>query len=73
MLCLHLLQTCIAYINTLLVEDLLLEDDWKNKLTVEDHRALTALFYSNINPYGTFELDLTKRLMNEKKAARAVA
>jgi hypothetical protein len=24
--------------------------------------ALTALFYAHINPYGTFELDLTKRL-----------
>ena len=28
----------------------------------EDDRALTALFYLNINPYGTFELDLSTRL-----------
>ncbi|MFD8252936.1 hypothetical protein [Streptomyces werraensis] len=25
-------------------------------------RVLTALFWSNINPYGTFRLDMDKRL-----------
>ena len=63
MLCLHLLQTSISYINTLLVEDLLQDEYWRNQLSGEDYRALTALFYLHINPYGTFELDLTKRLM----------
>jgi hypothetical protein len=32
------------------------------KLTDEDRRGLTALFWSNINPYGTFHLDMDKRL-----------
>ncbi|MHC0449744.1 MAG: Tn3 family transposase [Candidatus Lariskella arthropodorum] len=62
MLCLHLLQTCIVYINTLLIEELLEDEYWKNQLTQEDYRALSALFYLHINPYGSFELDLTKRL-----------
>lgn len=30
--------------------------------TEEDRRALTALFWSNINPYGTFRLDMDSRL-----------
>jgi TnpA family transposase len=63
MLCLHLLQTCISYVNTYLVEDLLQDGHWKNQLGEEDYRALTALFYLHINPYGTFDLDLTKRLI----------
>lgn len=62
MLCLHLLQTCISYVNTFFIEDLLQDKHWEKQLSEEDYRALTALFYSHINPYGTFDLDLTKRL-----------
>ncbi len=38
---------------------------WEGKLTQTDRRALTPLIYSHINPYGTFELDLAKRLKIE--------
>ncbi|MFD3373720.1 MULTISPECIES: hypothetical protein [unclassified Streptomyces] len=31
-------------------------------LTDEDRRGLTALFWSNVNPYGTFRLDMDTRL-----------
>ncbi len=73
MLCLHLLQTCIVYINTLLVEDLLQCSNWLNQLGKEDYRALTALFYLHINPYGTFEIDLAKRLQINYPLIRATA
>ena len=63
MLCLHLLQTSISYINTLLIENLFLDEYWWQIFGEEDYRALTALFYSHINPYGSFEVDLTKRLI----------
>ena len=63
MLCLHLLQTSISYINTLLIENLFLDEYWWKLFGEEDYRALTALFYSHINPYGSFEVDLTKRLI----------
>lgn len=33
---------------------------WSGKLTDEDRRGLTALFWSNM--YGTFRLDMDKRL-----------
>ncbi len=62
MLCLQLLQNCISYLNTLLVESLFQAPDWQKQLGKEDYRALNALFYLHINPYGTFELDLSKRL-----------
>ncbi|MBT2417337.1 Tn3 family transposase [Streptomyces sp. ISL-22] len=35
---------------------------WASKLSDEDRRGLTALFWSNVNPYGTFRLDMDKRL-----------
>lgn len=66
MLNLHLLQNCISYINTLLIEELFKDSHWKNRLSEEGYRSLTALFYLNINPYGTFELDLSKRLAIQK-------
>jgi TnpA family transposase len=62
MLCLHLLQTSISYVNTLLIEEILHDEYWLNLLGEEDYRALTALFYLHINPYGSFEVDLAKRL-----------
>ncbi|GAA0279761.1 hypothetical protein GCM10010302_16840 [Streptomyces polychromogenes] len=40
----------------------LVEPTWASRLTDEDRRGLTALFWSNVNPYGTFRLDMDKRL-----------
>ncbi|MFF9512504.1 hypothetical protein ACF1BU_38225 [Streptomyces sp. NPDC014724] len=34
------------------------EPAWASRLGDEDRRGLTALFWSNVNPYGTFRLDL---------------
>ena len=31
-------------------------------MTAEDRRALSALFWSNINPYGEIHLDMARRL-----------
>lgn len=63
MLCLHLLQVCLAYVNTLLVQEVLGSQSWTGKLTTEDHRGITPLFNGHINPYGTFELDMSKRIL----------
>jgi len=62
MLCLHLLQICLVYINTLMIQRVLAAPDWTERLTVEDRRALTPLIYGNVNPYGLIRLDLTQRL-----------
>ncbi|WTE24072.1 transposase (plasmid) [Streptomyces anthocyanicus] len=62
MLALHLLQSSLVHVNTLLLQRVLAEPKWAKKLTAEDRRGLTALFWSNINPYGTFRLDMDKRL-----------
>lgn len=58
----HLLQSSLVHINTLLLQQVLAEPAWAKKLTDEDRRGLTVLFWSNINPYGTFRLDMGKRL-----------
>ncbi|EXU63779.1 transposase [Streptomyces sp. PRh5] len=62
MLALHLLQSSLVHINTLLLQRVLAEPAWSKKLSDEDRRGLTALFWSNINPYGTFRLEMDKRL-----------
>lgn len=66
MLCLHLLQVCIAYMNTLLVQKLFKEEKWFSRFQEEDFRALTPLFYHHINPYGTFTIDLKNRIQIEE-------
>ena len=60
--CLHLLQVCMVYINTLIIQDILSDKIWFNKLTLEDKRAITPLIHAHINPYGLFPLDLYQRL-----------
>ncbi|MGA4545144.1 Tn3 family transposase [Uniformispora flossi] len=62
MLTLHLLQSALVHVNTLLVQQVLAEPAWGKKLSDEDRRGLTALFWSNVNPYGTFRLDMNEHL-----------
>lgn len=62
MLCLHLLQLCLVYINTLMIQQVLAQPKWHKRLKSEDLRALTPLFWTHVNPYGTFRLDLAERL-----------
>ena len=62
MLCLHLLQMSLVYINTLMLQTILRTPEWENRLTFEDKRALTPLMHSHINPYGFFFLDMKQRL-----------
>ena len=58
----HLLQVCMVYINTLMIQQILAEPDWQNRLKPEDLRALTPLIYAHVNPYGRFYLDMDERL-----------
>ena len=62
MLCMHLLQSALVLLNTLLVQNVLAEPEWAKGLTEADLRGLTPLFWSNINPYRTFYLDMARRL-----------
>lgn len=67
-LSLHLLQNCLIYINTLMIQNVLSEPVWFNIMQKEDFRALTPLIYTHINPYGTFKLDMEERLLLEAGA-----
>ncbi|MFE4824888.1 Tn3 family transposase [Streptomyces sp. NPDC056704] len=58
----HLLQSSLVHINTLLLQRVLAEPACSKELSDEDRRGLTALFWSNVNPYGTFHLDMDRRL-----------
>jgi Tn3 transposase DDE domain len=69
MLTLHLLQISLVYINTLMIQRILGEPNWIQRMTPEDLRALTPLIYTHVTPYGTFRLDMSKRLdIDEVKA-----
>ncbi len=61
-LSLHLLQIALVYVNTLMIQNVLGEDEWMGRMAKEDFRALTPLIHSHVNPYGSFELDMAKRL-----------
>lgn len=69
-LSLHLLQISLVYINTLMIQQILSEPAWAERMTPEDLRALTPLIYSHVNPYGTFRLDLNERLPIESEEQR---
>ena len=42
MLALHLLQICLVYINTLMIQRVLTEPDWTPRMLPEDLRALVV-------------------------------
>ena len=50
MLALHLIQNCMVYINTLMIQKLLAQPHWQGKLTPRDYAALTPLIWEHMNP-----------------------
>ncbi len=62
MLALHLLESSLVFINTQLLQAVLRDPQWAGKLTEEDRRGLSPLFWSHVNPYGRFRLDMDTRL-----------
>ena len=69
MLCLHLLQISLVYVNTLMIQQILSEPLWMERMGQEELRALTPLIYAHVNPYGRFSLDMTTRLGIEPVAS----
>ena len=64
-----LLQNCLVYINTLMIQQVLKVPEYLNCMTTEDFRGLTPLMFQHINPYGTFSLDMNLRLPIEQEVA----
>lgn len=62
MLALHLIQNCMVYVNTLMIQKVLAQPPWQGKLTPRDYAALTPLIWEHVNPYGRFDLDMNARL-----------
>ena len=62
MLALHLLQSALVHVNTLLLQAVLEDPQFHDLVGDTERRALTPLFWSNINPYGRFRLDMDSRL-----------
>ena len=62
MLALHLIQNCMVYINTLMIQKVLAQPHWQGRMTPRDYAALTPLIWEHINPYGRFDLDMNSRL-----------
>ena len=56
----------ITNCQTQMMQRILSEPQWRERLHVEDLRALTPLVYSHVTPYGTFLLDMSKRLEIEQ-------
>ena len=42
--------------NTLMIQQVLVEPEWRGRLTPVDLRALSPLKWQHVNPYGTFNL-----------------
>jgi hypothetical protein len=62
MLSLHLLQSSQVLINTRLIDHVLAEPEWAERMTEEDRRGLTPLFWSHVALYGRWILKMDQRL-----------
>ena len=69
-LSLHLLQSAMVSVNTLMIQDVLADPVWRGKMTPRDLAALNPLPHRHINPYGVFDLDMETRLaLNDRNRA----
>ncbi|MDQ2790594.1 MAG: Tn3 family transposase [Actinomycetota bacterium] len=50
------------YVNTLMVQEVLADDEWATALTDADRRGLTPLFWAHVAPHGEVKLDMNSRL-----------
>ena len=57
-----ILQICLVYINTLMIQSVLAQKHWQKRLTARDLQAITPLIFSHVNPYGLFKLDMKERI-----------
>jgi len=52
----------MIYVNTLMLQQVLAQPDWRQKLGPRDLSTLTPLIWEHVNPFGRFELDMNARL-----------
>jgi len=72
MLSLHLLQNCMVYVNTIMLQRVLDDPAWEQRMGPNERRGMTPLFWGHVNPYGTFQLDMDARLPLDPLPAAAV-
>ena len=72
-LSLQLLQNCLVYINTQMIQTVLADDPWRKRMQDEDWRALSPLIHHHVNPYGVFHLDMNSRLNLEGRGSHHVS
>jgi TnpA family transposase len=58
MLALHLIQNCMVYVNTLMIQKVLALPHWRGRFTPRDYAALTPLIWEHVNPYGRLDRDI---------------
>ncbi len=63
-----LVQNALCFVNTLMIQRVLAEPAWMERMSPEDLRGLTPLIYAHVNPYGVFRLDMDERLALDEEA-----
>ena len=72
MLALHLLQICLVYHQHLMIQRVLTEPDWTQRMLPDDLRALTPLIYAHVTPLRDFSArHELERLAIERDAVAA--
>ncbi|WP_405149038.1 Tn3 family transposase [Sphaerisporangium sp. NBC_01403] len=54
----RLLRSALVFVNTVLVQSLLKDPAWADRLTDADRRALSPLFWSHADLYGTIQIEV---------------
>ena len=62
MICLKILQSCLGYINTLMIQDTLAEPEWGDRLGDARSARPDPAVHRDMTPYGEIQLNLDRRL-----------
>jgi hypothetical protein len=61
----------LVHVNTLLVQTVLETPEFHDRMGEAERRGLSPLFWTHVNPYGRFRLDMNTRLDLTAAPARA--
>ncbi len=52
----------MVFVNTLMLQQILAQSRWSNRLTPRDRHANTPLIWDHVNPYGCYELNMENHI-----------
>jgi hypothetical protein len=59
----------MVYVNTRMMQSVLMEPEWAERMTPEDYWGLSPAIFGHLNPYGRLDVDMDRKIDFLRRAA----